>query len=148
MVKKLSENKILSGNEYHCWTFTNPEGVNVRCEAVLGTGETALYKNDRKVGESHIISSEPGHPTAIHLNTGKIVAASGGTHVVQSGEFLSRIARLYGVTLSELLDTNRRINPDHLWIGQTLKIPDSRWEIWIKELAEGKHTFKVELVPK
>lgn len=47
-------------------------------------------------------------------------------HTVKSGETLSRIARLHGITLAKLLDANPALkaNPNLIQVGQTLDIPD------------------------
>ncbi len=48
-----------------------------------------------------------------------------GTHVVQRGENLYRIALRYGVTMSALAATNGIVNPNHIYAGQVLRIPGS-----------------------
>ncbi|MEW6580367.1 MAG: LysM peptidoglycan-binding domain-containing protein [Chloroflexota bacterium] len=47
------------------------------------------------------------------------------THVVQRGEHLSAIARAYGVTWPALAAVNNITNPNHIYAGQTLVIPDA-----------------------
>ncbi len=44
-------------------------------------------------------------------------------HVVRTGETLSSIALDYGVTLSALMTANNLLNPNLVYIGQTLIIP-------------------------
>jgi LysM repeat protein len=44
-------------------------------------------------------------------------------HVVQEGETLSEIARMYGVTTEELAQTNGLDNPNAIRVGQALVIP-------------------------
>lgn len=44
-------------------------------------------------------------------------------HVVQSGDTLSKIAKAYGVTLTQLQNANPTVNPRALQIGQRLRIP-------------------------
>jgi len=51
------------------------------------------------------------------------VDRSATTHVVQAGENLSAIARRYGVTVEELVQTNGLNNPDLIYAGQILTIP-------------------------
>lgn len=48
------------------------------------------------------------------------------THTVRSGETLSRIAKLHGITLARLLNANPafKANPNLVQVGQTLHIPD------------------------
>jgi LysM repeat protein len=52
-------------------------------------------------------------------------AAGQRTHVVQRGEHLSAIARAYGVTWPALAAVNNISNPNHIYAGQTLVIPDA-----------------------
>ena len=51
------------------------------------------------------------------------VDRSATTHVVRAGETLSAIARRYGVTVEELVQTNGLNNPDLIYAGQILTIP-------------------------
>lgn len=50
-------------------------------------------------------------------------AARGRIHIVQSGESLTAIAELYGVTPQEIIDFNGISNPDTIYVGQDLVIP-------------------------
>jgi LysM repeat protein len=47
-------------------------------------------------------------------------------HTVKSGETLSKIAKIHGITLAKLLDANPALkaNPNRIQVGQTLDIPD------------------------
>ena len=48
----------------------------------------------------------------------------GGTvHIVQRGETLSQIARVYGVTMTALAQANGIRNPNFIYVGQRLTIP-------------------------
>ncbi|NDJ52711.1 MAG: LysM peptidoglycan-binding domain-containing protein, partial [Chloroflexi bacterium] len=60
------------------------------------------------------------------IGTTSVVAqdASGGTHTVQPGETLFRIAQQYGVTVDELAFANGITNPDLVFAGQVLTIPN------------------------
>ncbi len=49
--------------------------------------------------------------------------ALGRIHIVQSGESLSAIAQLYGVTSNEIISFNSISNPDAIYVGQELIIP-------------------------
>ena len=51
------------------------------------------------------------------------VDRTASTHVVRAGENLSAIARRYGVTVEELVETNGLNNPDLIYAGQVLAIP-------------------------
>ncbi|MGB1253010.1 MAG: LysM peptidoglycan-binding domain-containing protein [Candidatus Promineifilaceae bacterium] len=46
------------------------------------------------------------------------------THIVQSGETLSRIARDYGVSVQSVAQANNIVNPNYIYVGQVLTIPD------------------------
>ena len=44
-------------------------------------------------------------------------------HLVRSGETLRVIAQRYGVGLQELAASNRIVDPDRIYVGQSLRIP-------------------------
>lgn len=50
--------------------------------------------------------------------------SSSGFYEIQSGDYLSRIARAYGVTLEAILKLNPGIDPNRLQIGQKIRIPE------------------------
>lgn len=50
-------------------------------------------------------------------------AAEEGIHRIEAGDTFSKIAREYGVSLSELLNANPTVNPRALQIGQRIVIP-------------------------
>ncbi|MFQ5613481.1 MAG: LysM peptidoglycan-binding domain-containing protein [Anaerolineae bacterium] len=50
--------------------------------------------------------------------------APGGTHIVQPGENLFRIALRYGTTVDRLVAANGIVNPWFIYVGQKLIIPD------------------------
>jgi LysM repeat protein len=52
-------------------------------------------------------------------------APASGTHVVQRGENLYRIALRYGVSLNALAAANGIANPNRVYVGQVLRIPGS-----------------------
>ena len=52
-------------------------------------------------------------------------AANGNTHLVARGETLTSIAKMHGVTVSELQKFNHIENDRKLQIGQTIMIPGS-----------------------
>lgn len=49
----------------------------------------------------------------------------GPQHTVQAGETLRRIAERYGVTVEALAAANRLVNPNLIFAGQVLTIPDN-----------------------
>lgn len=46
------------------------------------------------------------------------------THIVQRGETLTSIAAAYGITVQELLDINELVNPNFLYAGQEINVPN------------------------
>jgi LysM repeat protein len=48
-----------------------------------------------------------------------------GTYTVQWGDWLNKIAQRFGITTQALLAANPGINPNRIYPGQVLKIPDS-----------------------
>ncbi|HFC11833.1 MAG TPA: LysM domain-containing protein, partial [Anaerolineae bacterium] len=46
------------------------------------------------------------------------------TYVVQSGDTLARIANRFNTTISTIADANNIVNPNYIYIGQVLTIPD------------------------
>lgn len=53
-----------------------------------------------------------------------------GTHTVQRGETLTRIAGWYGTSVHTLMGLNGIHNPNHIFVGQRLKVPvscDTNW---------------------
>ena len=44
-------------------------------------------------------------------------------HVVEKGDYLSKIASKYKVTSKEIMDLNKITDPDKLFLGQKIKIP-------------------------
>lgn len=57
------------------------------------------------------------------LVVGGTASAQGGTHVVQRGENLYRIALRYGTTIDALVQANGIVNANLIFAGQTLTIP-------------------------
>lgn len=45
------------------------------------------------------------------------------THIIESGDELTLIARQYGVDMQDIIDLNDITNPDIIWVGQELTIP-------------------------
>ena len=50
-------------------------------------------------------------------------AQGGAVHIVQRGETLSQIARVYGVSMTALAQANGIRNPNFIYVGQRLAIP-------------------------
>ncbi len=75
------------------------------------------------------ISSPPTHtpsePDETQVAAGTATPGSGGTtiHVVQPGEWIWQIARIYGVDPQAIIDANNLVNPSSISPGQELIIP-------------------------
>lgn len=62
----------------------------------------------------------------ILLAAGIAVSADGEIwHIVKWGENLTQIARMYGVTVEEIMTANGLTNPNLIYAGQRLRIPSS-----------------------
>ncbi|MEZ4725749.1 MAG: LysM peptidoglycan-binding domain-containing protein [Caldilineaceae bacterium] len=73
-----------------------------------------VNRNQLRVGQKLLI---PG------ISQREAAAALGRIHIVQSGESLSAIAQLYGVSAQEITSFNNISNPDTIYVGQELIIP-------------------------
>jgi len=103
---------------------------------VVQWGET-LFRIARQYGTSvEAVSAANGIADPTHIYAGQRLvipsaavpaapAAAGATHVVGTGENLFRIALRYGTTAQALAEFNGIYNPDHVVVGQTLRIPGS-----------------------
>ncbi|NJL36939.1 MAG: LysM peptidoglycan-binding domain-containing protein [Leptolyngbyaceae cyanobacterium SM1_4_3] len=68
-------------------------------------------------------------------------------HQVNSGDTLSEIARIYGISRSELANANRLSNPNMIFVGQELDIPtNSGLEASAEEVAVPGATVSVPTV--
>ena len=52
------------------------------------------------------------------------VSSGGGEHIVQSGDSLSSIAQMYGITVDSIVSANDLDDPDSIYIGQVLIIEE------------------------
>lgn len=71
-------------------------------------------------------TTEPTAPDEVATPLPEVqpTAAAGGTHVVQRGENLFRIALSYGCTTEQMAAANSITNPARIYPGQVLTIPD------------------------
>lgn len=58
-------------------------------------------------------------------NSYTAVATDSSIHVVQAGQNLSQIARLYGLSVQQLMGINGLSNPNHVYVGQQLQVVGS-----------------------
>ncbi len=66
----------------------------------------------------------PAAPPATPAATPPVTATRSLTHQVRAGDTLAAIARAYGVSVADLLAVNQIPNPDLLYVGWTLDIPE------------------------
>jgi LysM repeat protein len=97
-----SANSIFSGQELYIWT---PETVD---QEVVDTVSDENVVED--VAVEVAVVEIPAYDTTV-------------THVVQRGEYLSQIARAYGVSWVVLAQMNDLADPSHVYAGQSLIIP-------------------------
>ena len=69
------------------------------------------------------------------------------THLVQSGETLSLIATRYGLPLDSLIAANHLDNPDVVWVGQALVIPQEGEEMIAAATPTPVLTFTLPVTP-
>ncbi len=89
------------------------EVYNVEAPAIMSVNNIA-NGNQLRVGQQLRI---PG------ISARDAAAARGRVHIIQSGENLTTIANLYGVTAEEVIQFNGISNPDTIYVGQQLIIP-------------------------
>jgi len=73
-----------------------------------------------KVGDKLTIPASTGGGTAAMESTS---SEGGEVYVVKSGDSLSKIATTHGTTLKALKAANPNVDPNHITVGQKLKIP-------------------------
>ena len=54
-----------------------------------------------------------------------VVVVSAASYVVQPGDNLTRISRQFGVTIDSIVRANNIPNPNLIYVGQVLEIPDA-----------------------
>ena len=65
-------------------------------------------------------------------------------HVVQSGETLSHISKMYDMKLSELIDSNPQMNPDKLAIGDEISLTQAVPVATVKTVEIATYNMPVE----
>ncbi|MDX2138274.1 MAG: LysM peptidoglycan-binding domain-containing protein [Chloroflexota bacterium] len=96
---------------------------------IVQRGET-LYRIARQYSmTTTVLQAMNGIPNANRIYVGQSLCVaqqvSGGTtYVVQAGDTLGRIARRFGVDMNVLARINGISNPNRIYTGQTLIIPD------------------------
>ncbi len=157
----------LKNDERLTLQIINPNEAQVRCAVIEGAGEFSLYKNGRILKNTYYLSSEPGYPTTICLNTSVTLdnSEAGTIYSISSTvkkeeynqENIKRnIAIQYSVPQNKITIENAKNpdenpdNPDEYKL--TVIIPNSIWELYIaagsyEDPDLNEHTFLVELLP-
>jgi LysM repeat protein len=112
-----------------------PPGEGV--EHVVKWGETVHMRANRYgVGVQDIVAANNlTNPDLIRA--GDVLIIPGGTapspeqpgvHIVRRGETLQTIAQMYGTTVNAIATANGIVNPNYIWVGQSLTIPGGTGE--------------------
>ena len=80
------------------------------------------------LGALTVAAAVGGSAASSHVGTAQSLIATptldgAARHVVRSGETLRMIARRYGVGILQLVAANGIVNPDRIYVGQSLRIP-------------------------
>ena len=136
---------ILNKDEDLTLTIVNPNNAKVSCTVESGAGEVSLYKNGERLlslKETYTLSTEPGLPTSVRLNTNITSPDDDTSRVikVKKKELDKRkVARQYGVHENDI--KVKSLKHEHKLI-----IPDSVWELYLVALGPGENQFKIQLV--
>jgi uncharacterized membrane-anchored protein YhcB (DUF1043 family) len=99
----------------------NREGLNTLSERM----ETLAENMTKPVASRQAAPSrsEDAASDAASDNSEDEATVVEGFHIVSSGETMSAIAKLYGISLGQLMQANPSVNPRALQIGQRLRLP-------------------------
>jgi putative chitinase len=87
-----------------------------------GTSVSALTRANKLSSRSRIY---PGQILTLPAG-GSSVRRGSQTYVVRRGDNLTRIARQFGIGVSDILERNRIVNPERIAIGMKLVIPEGK----------------------
>ena len=95
------------------WQYTSQGSVpGIRGDVDLDRGFTDYPSIIRNAGLNHL-SGRPSRPEPDYV-----------TYVLRPGDTLSEIAARFGTTVSELAGLNHISNPDQIYAGDTIRIPE------------------------
>ena len=95
------------------WQYTSQGSVpGIRGDVDLDRGFTDYPSIIRNAGLNHL-SERPSRPEPDYV-----------TYVLRPGDTLSEIAARFGTTVSELAGLNHISNPDQIYAGDTIRIPE------------------------
>ena len=104
------------GTDCGIWQYTNTGSVpGINGNVDLDLGYVDYPSIIRKAGLNHLSGSTPSPPQSPQYIT----------YVIQPGDTLSGIAIRYGTTVSALSQLNNISDPDKIYTGNTLKVPES-----------------------
>lgn len=94
-----------------------------------GTDFIPSYQNFQNKAQTLYSTGGPLYPFSFEKNpflkTPAVRYDNGGqTYTVKSGDYLGKIAGIYGLTVSDIVSANPGLNPDKINVGQVLKIPN------------------------
>ena len=114
---------VFDGTGCGIWQYTNQGSVpGISGNVDLDTAYVDYPSVIRAAGLNHLSGSTPPAPSPDPSPD-----PSGGyiTYVIQPGDTLSGIAARYGTTVAELTRLNGISDPDRIYAGNTLKVPES-----------------------
>ena len=104
------------GTDCGIWQYTSTGSVpGITGNVDLDLGYTDYPSVIKKAGLNHLSASSPS-PSPIPEYI---------TYVIQPGDTLSGIARRYGTTVTALTQLNKLSDPDKIYAGNTLKVPEN-----------------------
>ena len=104
------------GTDCGIWQYTSTGSVpGITGNVDLDLGNTDYPSVIKKAGLNHLSASSPSpSPVPEYI-----------TYVIQPGDTLSGIARRYGTTVTALTQLNKLSDPDKIYAGNTLKVPEN-----------------------
>ncbi len=96
-----------------------PGDTLTRIAARFGTTVAAIVESNRLTNPNLIYVGQ-----VLLIPAGASTTASGRIHIVQPGETLYRIALRYGTTVERLMALNGLTNPNRIFAGHALRIPE------------------------
>ena len=105
------------GTSCGIWQYSSQGSVpGIKGDVDLDRGFTDYPYIIRKAGLNHL-SERPSRPAAVH-------EPDYVTYVLRPGDTLSKIADRFGTTVSALAELNHISNPDQIYAGDTIRIPE------------------------
>ncbi len=108
------------GTDCGIWQYTSTGSVpGITGNVDLDLGYTDYPSVIKKAGLNHLSASSPSpSPVPEYI-----------TYVIQPGDTLSGIAQRYGTTVTALTQLNKLSDPDRIYAGNTIKVPESGSDI-------------------